>query len=127
MRSNLLRATMGKKEIRSAFRKAVLKRDGFRCVWCNVPGKCRQTGEYEGNVNPATVTEVLDAHHITDRNEMPNGGYVVENGASLCSVCHENAEQFHSTGVAVPGFAPDDLYQIINSCHEKAVKASEKL
>ncbi len=118
---------MSKKEVRSAFRKAVLKRDGFRCVCCKVPGRCRQTGEYEGKANPATVTEVLDAHHITDRSQMPNGGYVAENGASLCSACHEKAEEFHSTGVAVSGFAPEDLYQMIGSSHEKAIIASEML
>jgi len=71
--------------------------------------------------------EELDAHHITDRNLMPNGGYVKENGISLCSTCHEKAEVYHSTGTAAEGFAPDDLYKKINSSYEKAVEASNKL
>lgn len=33
---------------------------------------------------PERAERDLDAHHITDRNEMPNGGYVPENGISLC-------------------------------------------
>jgi hypothetical protein len=69
----------------------------------------------------------LDAHHITDRHLMPNGGYVRENGISLCPDCHVKAEVYHSTGVAHPGYAPDDLYKAINSNLEKAIEASEKL
>jgi hypothetical protein len=68
----------------------------------------------------------LDAHHVT-RKIMPNGGYVKENGISLCEECHKKAEEFHSTGVAHPGYAPDDLYRKINSNYEKAVEASKKL
>ena len=59
---------MDKKSIRETFRNAVFERDGYRCVMC---GK--------------TSKEVkLDAHHIEDRHGMPNGGYVPENGISLC-------------------------------------------
>jgi len=58
---------------------------------------------------------------------MPNGGYVKENGISLCEECHKKAEEFHSTGVAFPGYAPEDLYQKINSSYEKAVEASKRL
>ncbi len=87
-------------------------------------GHDRQTGEFVG-VDVPRVN--LDAHHITDRNEMPNGGYVKENGISVCDDCHLKAEEFHSTGIAVEGFAPADLYQKIDSSHEKAVAAAEKL
>jgi len=97
-----------KKKIRSDFRNAVFNRDGYKCKFCE-------------------ETEDLDAHHITDRNEVPNGGYVQENGISLCKVHHELAEVFHSTGTAAPGFAPEDLYKAIGSSYEKAVEASEKL
>jgi hypothetical protein len=69
----------------------------------------------------------LDAHHITNRKEIVNGGYVKENGISLCPECHQKAEVFHSTGTAFPGYAPDDLYKKINSSHELAVEASKKL
>lgn len=105
----------GKKAIRKYFRDACYKRDGFRCAMCNMKS------------SKDSAEEELDAHHITDRNLMPNGGYVKENGISLCPGCHEKAEVFHSTGTAVEGYAPDDLYKKINSSYEKAVEASNKL
>lgn len=113
-----------KKQIRSQFRSSTLKRDGYRCVCCGKHGKCRQTGEFEG-IDVIRVD--LDVHHITDRNEMPNGGYVKENGISLCDECHILAEIFHQTGTAHPGFAPEDLYELVGSSYEAAVKASERL
>lgn len=58
---------------------------------------------------------------------MPGGGYVKENGISLCPECHEKAEIFHSTGKAFPGYAPEDLYRKIGSSETKARTASEKL
>lgn len=97
-----------KKKIRENFRDVVFKRDGFACRVCR---------ERE---------QPLDAHHITDRNLMPNGGYVLQNGISLCPDCHEKAEVFHSTGSAIPGFSPDDLYNHIGSSYDQAVKASER-
>lgn len=108
----LERETMSskKKQIRASFREAVFSRDGHKCVFCD-------------------CTENLDAHHITDRNEMPNGGYVAENGISLCEVHHLECEQFHITGGKewVEGKHPDDLYKMIGSSKEKAIKASERL
>jgi hypothetical protein len=72
--------------------------------------------------------EIFDIHHITDRSLMPSGGYVLENGITLCKdPCHLRAEEFHSTGTAHTDYSPDDLYKAINSTHDKAVKASEKL
>lgn len=99
-----------KKLIREAFRTAVFKRDNNKCVFCD----CKSD---------------LDAHHITDRTEMPNGGYVKENGITLCPVHHMEAEQFHISGGTkwVEGKHPDDLYQIIKSSKEQAIKASERL
>lgn len=104
-----------KKAIRKYFRDSVFKRDGFRCAMCGMKS------------SKDKAEEELDAHHVSDRNLMPNGGYVKENGISLCPTCHEKAEVFHSTGVAVEGYAPDDLYKKINSTYEKAVEASNKL
>jgi hypothetical protein len=104
-----------KKEIRAAFREAVFKRDKYRCVMCG---------------RPASTEVKLDAHHIQNRNLLPNGGYVLENGITLCDCeagCHLKAEQFHATGKAYPGFSPADLYAKIGSSHEKAVKASQEL
>lgn len=103
-----------KKQVRAAFRDTSLKRDNHRCVMCGVSEE--EAGE-------------LDVHHITDRNEMPNGGYVKENGISLCPPCHIKAETWHTSGHTefVPGYKPADLYLKIGSSHEKAVRASERL
>jgi 5-methylcytosine-specific restriction endonuclease McrA len=98
-----------KKRIRQQFRDAVFHRDGNVCRVC-------KAGSY-----------ALDAHHITDRHLMPNEGYVKENGISLCPTCHEKAEVFHSTGTALVGWSPEDLYELIGSSHDEAVAASEKL
>ena len=100
---------------------AVFERDGHRCRVCGA-GNCR-----------------LDAHHVTNRNEMPNGGYVAENGITLCDTCHEKAEVWHASrhthaeprkaavGEAEPGYAPDELYALIGSSWEIAWEASERL
>ena len=102
-----------KKRIRESFRNAVHARDGHKCQGCGW----------------AIFTDdiVLDAHHITNRNLMPNGGYVKENGISLCNACHRKAEVFHETRTALPGWAPEDLYKMIGSSYDLAVKVSERL
>lgn len=103
--------SQNKKLIRQAFRDAVFARDGYKCKICGFD-----------------EIEALDAHHITDRNEMPNGGYVLENGITLCTInCHQMAEEFHKTGAACPGFRPNDLYRLIGSSKAKAIEASKKL
>lgn len=101
-----------KRQIRDDFRVAVFTRDGHRCRVCG---------------RPASADWPLDAHHITDRNELPNGGYVAENGISLCSSCHASAEQLHATGTAEIGYSPDDLYKLIGSSWVQAWEESEKL
>jgi len=58
---------------------------------------------------------------------MPNGGYVKENGISVCDDCHLKAETFWSTGEALEGFSPADLYKLIGSSLEDATAASERL
>lgn len=98
-----------KKQIRALFREVVFARDKHRCRTCPTSGP------------------PLDAHHITDRTLMPGGGYVLENGITLCPTCHELAEVFHRTGAPAPGFAPEDLYRIVGSSEEKARKASLRL
>ena len=105
-----------KKEIRRRFREVCLKRDKLACVKCKMKAKSFEEAE-----------NLFDVHHITDRKEMPNGGYVSENGVSLCEACHIKAEVFHSTGTSVEGYSPDDLYKAINSSLEKAIESSEKL
>lgn len=58
---------------RDNFRAAVFERDNNKCVICN---------------NPAQ-----DAHHIIERRLFDDGGYYINNGASLCGECHIKAEQ----------------------------------
>lgn len=101
-----------KKQTRDAFRTAVFKRDGNKCRICGKPN---------------SEEDPLDAHHISDRNLMPNGGYVQENGIALCGEHHKLAEVFHSTGEAAPGFSPEDLYKKIGSDYARARAASERL
>ena len=102
--------TQRKKQIREDFRNSVFGRDGYKCVIC----ECAKD---------------LDAHHITDRKEMPNGGYVKENGITLCPEHHWKAETFHITGGKKweENFHPDDLYKLISSNKEDAIIASLKL
>lgn len=85
-----------KKQIREKFRIAVFTRDGYRCVECG--------------------GEAKDAHHITNRNDMPYGGYVKENGVSLCHSCHLDAE--------LGRLSAEYLYAKIGSSHERAVLCS---
>ena len=56
---------------------------------------------------------------------MPNGGYVKENGISLCAKCHIFAEAYKNG--EPKGFSPEDLYKLINSSYEKAYQASLSL
>ena len=104
-----------KQIIRKQFRDACFKRDGFRCAMCGMKS------------SKDHAEEELDAHHINDRRIMPGGGYCKENGISLCSECHLKAEEFHSTGTAHSGYAPEDLYKKIGSSLEKAIEYSRKL
>lgn len=105
-----------KKEIRYKFLASCLQRDGMKCKTCNKKAFSMEE-----------VLKIFDVHHITDRHNIINGGYVTENGITLCHDCHIKAEQFHSTGVSAPGFSIDDLYKIIDSNLEKAQNASRKI
>lgn len=104
-----------KKQVRQQFRDAVFARDGFACRACGFASA------------PQRAEDELDAHHVTDRNEMPNGGYVAENGISLCATCHEKAEAFHCGEEVPPGFSPAELYALIGSSEDEARTASEGL
>jgi hypothetical protein len=105
-----------KKEIRSNFRKVCLKRDNYSCVMCHRKANSPQEAE-----------DIFDVHHISSRKIMPNGGYCLENGITLCEEDHLKAEQFHATGIAYEGFSIDDLYKAINSNIELATEASKLL
>ncbi len=102
---------MNKKKLREHFNNICMKRDNYRCRACKL-----QAG-------------AIVVHHITDREEMPFGGYVKENGITLCPHCHLDAERFHMTDGEewFMGFHPNDLYKIIDSSYEQAYQASERL
>lgn len=105
-----------KKQTRNNFRTLVFQRDKYRCVICQL--KADQN-------DPEAL---LDAHHITPREEMPNGGYVKENGVSLCKDnCHLKAEQYLQKESTDEQFSPETLYRKIKSTKERAVSASQRL
>lgn len=58
---------------RNEFREQVFDRDNHKCVICQ--------------------SQAQDAHHIIDRRLWGNGGYYLNNGASLCGECHLDAEK----------------------------------
>jgi len=70
-------AKLGKYEhqllVRKKFRDGVFSRDKGNCVICGKRAK--------------------DAHHIMERGLWSNGGYYLENGASLCETHHIDAER----------------------------------
>lgn len=57
---------------RDAFREGVFARDNHRCVVCGQPA--------------------VDAHHILERRLFPDGGYYLNNGASVCAEHHMACE-----------------------------------
>ena len=87
------------KKLRKEFREGVFKRDDHKCKVCGKPAQ--------------------DAHHITDRHYMPNDGYALSNGISLCGGCHIKAE----TGFILAY----DLYKLIESSYGKALEDSDNL
>lgn len=58
---------------RDQFREGVFARDGYKCVFCDQPA--------------------VDAHHILERRLWPDGGYYLENGASVCEEHHLACER----------------------------------
>lgn len=103
-----------KQIIRKKFRDEVLTRDGYKCKVCG-----------RNDVK-------LDPHHIENRENMPNQGYVKENGITLCDCvdgCHMKAEKYHITNGkdCDEGFHPTELFKLIGSNLELAKKESRKL
>lgn len=64
---------MSKLLTREEFKESVFKRDGNKCVMCMMPA--------------------VDAHHLMERKLFPDGGYYLDNGVSLCSEHHLEAEK----------------------------------
>jgi len=103
-----------KKKIRRTFRESVYQRDDYTCKVCGIK----------------RTEDELDAHHITDRSKMPNGGYVKSNSITVCKdECHMKVEEFHITDGNnwYPGLHPNDLYEMIDSTYEDAVEDSNGL
>ena len=57
---------------RDNFREGVFSRDGYKCIFCDKPAE--------------------DAHHILERRLFPDGGYYLDNGASVCGKHHLECE-----------------------------------
>ena len=103
---------MTKKQVRAKFRQSVFDRDGHKCKIC-------------GRVDN------LDAHHIINRNHMPNGGYVPTNGITLCDICHPLAEEawdYYQKSQIMENlvrYYPYSLFGLIGSSQEMAEKDSK--
>jgi len=100
------------KILRKEFREGVYARD-CGCVVCGEKG----------------LDTEYDAHHITNRKEMPADGYVLENGIMLCEDCHIIAEDTYFCRKANYNvdYLPDRLYQYINSSYDIALNACSLL
>lgn len=100
------------KELRNKFRESVFERDNYACRMCGKHDK-------------------LSAHHIQDRSDMPNGGYVLQNGITLCDggpeSCHFKAEAEHNGLQPLPGYSRAELYALIGTTFDEAWEASERL
>lgn len=101
-----------KKLIREQLRNEVMKRSGYKCEICKVIPRA-----------PAP----LEAHHIINRNNLPNQGMTKWNIINLCSSCHQKAEAFLNSAIIDTKYSPNNLFRIIKSTPEKALKESEKL
>lgn len=103
---------MGKKKkgVRDHFRKLCLSR---------ARGKCEGCGK-------KTPDDKLEVHHIVNRNEMPDGGYVAANGIALCSTCHIKAEDTYFHRKSWEGYSPNELYARIGSSHMYALKVCKE-
>jgi len=114
-----------KKTIRSDFRLAVFKRDSYKCRGCGKQGYDHNDAQEVAKQEASGAYLVkLDAHHITNRDEMPAGGYVKENGISLCDECHTKAEVPHAANIE---FLPESLYRSIGSAKNNAYMVSLEL
>lgn len=111
-----------KRQQRIDFRLLVLQRDGKSCRVCG-------TDRPEARV---------DVHQITRRESMPHGGYVLANGIALCGrgsngllSCREKAELASRTESIERGdqmwpFLPQQLYALVSSSHERALRSDER-
>jgi len=91
------------KRWRLSFNSSCLNRDKNKCVFCGAKNN-------------------LDVHHITDRHDMPNGGYATTNGITVCDDHHLKCEESIELE-----YSSEELYKIINSSYSIAYKDSQNL
>jgi len=91
---------------RNQFRETVFKRDNYMCVNCG----------YFPDIE--FINERLSAHHIMERRLWQDGGYYLDNGATLCDKCHLKAESTEYSCEYIRDKAgiqnvllPEDLYE----------------
>ncbi len=89
---------------RDGFREGVFKRDNYKCVFC-------------GKTAEQTPEGKLDAHHIIERRLWPDGGYYLENGATVCEEHHMlcetteySVEQVREAAGIAKIHVPDQFY-----------------
>lgn len=119
-----------KKQVRKDFRNAVFSRDKYACRCCGVLGLDRQGGDEWKKYHPKARKEDLvdlDSHHIIERTLIENGGYVKENGISVCTECHLKCEEYWVTGKAVLGYSIEELFALIGSSEEMAHEVAKNL
>lgn len=100
---------------RDSFRNGVFERDNHQCVICK--------------------QSAVDAHHIIDRRLWKDGGYYLNNGASLCKEHHLAAEmttldcQTIREACKVDIILPDHLYSNVNydKWGNEILKSGERL
>lgn len=86
---------------RDEFREKVFARDRGRCVLCAAAGQ--------------------DAHHILDRRLWPDGGYYLDNGATVCGPCHLRCERTEVTVEQVREAARIQTVRVPDYLHPEAV------
>jgi len=116
---------MSKDPNRDAFNRVCLERAHYKCEKCGLKPK---------------YDDELSVHHIISRKslEITNGGYIKENGITLCDICYARAEAYHIVDRAKatntwtnakldPSYSPEKLFELIGSSKELAISASKKL
>lgn len=101
---------------RDTFRNVVFERDNHKCVICK--------------------EEAIDAHHIMERRLFSDGGYYLNNGASLCQKHHLEAEstvlsceEIRKAAGITEIILPDHLYQDVDydKWGNEILKSGERL